>query len=269
MENDMSTYSVLTKNQEEALFLKLLSSDEGERKNARYKIILSNMKLVSSIALKHLKKNQDILPFEDLVSYGIVGLISAVDKFDVSLGVKFSTYASHRINRYIRLALSDIPRTIKIERHFQEKMRLYKRRYDEYTVKNGRRPTIDEMIEITGLKQKKIVLIQSLCYEIMSLSTIVCDDETTLYDYISYDDKSVEEIVEVRELYKTLSNCLSLLTDRERKVICYRYGLYGCSSMTQEQVGEIMECTHQTVSKIERKALNKLGKSRELVLCYK
>ena len=269
MKSDMFTYSVLTKKQEEELFLKLLSSDKNEVKKARYRIILSNMKLVSSIALKHLKKNQDILPFEDLISYGIVGLISAVDKFDISLGVKFSTYASNRINRYIRLALSDIPRAVKVERHFQEKLKLYKRKYDEYIVKYGRRPNVDEMIKITGLKQREIVLIQSLCYEIISLSTTVYDDETTLYDCISYDDKSVEQIIEERELYRTLSNCLSSLTDKERKVICCSYGLYGYSSMTQEQIGEIIGCTHQNVSKIEKKALNKLGKSRELVLCYR
>lgn len=266
MKNDMSNYSVLTKEQEKDLFLKLSSSDENERKQARFRIIMSNVKLVSSIALGYINKN---LSYEDLISYGIIGLISAVDKFDISKDVRFSTYACYRIERYIRFALSDIPRAIKVERHFQGKMKLCKRKYDEYIVKNGRKPSIDEMVKITGLKKEEIFLIQSLEYEIVSLSTTVYDEETTLYDYVSYDDKSIEEIVEERELYRTLSNCLSKLTEKERKVICCIYGLYGYSSMTQKQIGEIIGCTHQNVSRIEKNALGKLGKSRKLALCYK
>lgn len=269
MKNNISVYSVFTKKQEEKLFLELAGSDKNKSKKARYRIILSNVGLVSNIASIYFQKNKNLLSFEDLISYGIIGLISAVDKFDISVGARFSTYASYYIERYICFALKDIPRAVKVERHFQEKIKLYKKMYDEYIVKNGRRPNVDEIVQITGLKHKEIVLIQSLCYEIISLSTSQFDDETTLYDYISYDDKPVEQIVEERELYRTLSNCLSNLTDKERKVICCSYGLYGYSSMTREQIGEIIGCTHQNVSKIEKKALNKLGKSRELLLCYK
>lgn len=266
---ESSYKSVLSKEQECELFDKLASSDENERKLARDRLVLSNIGLVCDIVLKHLQKNQIVLSSEDLMSYGILKLFDIVDKFDSSNGVRFSTFAYGQIEAYIRYFILKNCHNVKVPVFFYQRVLRYNRVIDRYIVKNGRKPTLDEIIKITGYSRSDIVLIEHLRYETFSLDSEEFNGEISLFDLISCSDQeSIQDIIEKKELYGILNNSLYDLTDREREVICYRYGVLGHTSMTLDQIAQIIGCTHQNVSRIEKNALSKLGKSRKLSLYY-
>ena len=90
-----------------------------------------------------------------------------------------------------------------------------------------------------------------------------------MYDLVSYDDDSMQDVIEKRELCSVVIDALDCLNENERKVICLSFGLCGCSSMGVEGIAQVLGCSHQNVSKIKKNALNKLGKSRKLSLYYK
>ncbi|WP_342268617.1 sigma-70 family RNA polymerase sigma factor [Spiroplasma endosymbiont of Aspidapion aeneum] len=226
--NQIGGIKILSK-AEEVEFAKMIESgDEYDAKVGRDKLITSNLKLVISVARKHLNRGLD---FADLIEEGNVGLMKAVDKFDYHRGFKFSTYATWWIRQSITRAIADQARTIRIPVHMVETINKITRIERLLTQELGREPTPAEVAERFGGKNftpEKITEIKELAIEPVSLEKPFGDEEDTHFgDFVEDKDiTSPSEFAEKETLKEVLDRCFSEnLTAREEKVIRMRYGL--------------------------------------------
>ena len=222
----------------------------------------ANLRLVVSIAKKYI--GQGVL-FMDLVQEGSLGLIKAAEKFDYSKNFKFSTYATWWIKQTIIRAISNNSRTIRIPVHMTEKIRKYKKIYTTLSFEFGREPSDLEVAQRLGLTLKQVLTIKkSIIKEPISLETPVTDD-LNVGDYI--EDKSYHspEIQTKNNALKGgIENMLSTLPEKEKKIVCCRFGINGETPKTLEQLGEIMGYSKERIRQLEDAALTKIRQKKEL-----
>ena len=249
---EVARIPLLTPEEEISLFNRLNSGD----KKARTKIIEANLRLPISIAKKYTNRGLDFL---DLIQDGNLGLEKAVDKFDVTKGFKFSTYATWWIRQAITRALSDQARLIRVPVHVCE-LEYRVRRYEkECEMNQGITPTLKELAEVFKCDEDAIKRVKSLKGATISLDTPLGSDEESTYGDFIPDDYSVEDEV-VRDCTQTdiKSVALDCLTPREYKVVAMRFGFDTDVPQTLEEVGQYFNVTRERIRQIERKALRKL-----------
>ena len=240
-------------------------------KDALQKLTDSNLRLVVSVAKKHINRGLGIL---DLIQEGNIGLLKAIKKFDYRRGFKFSTYATWWIRQGITRALADQSRTIRIPVHLVESLNKITRIQRQLTQEYNREPTIDEISEATGLTKAKINTVLSASSRPVSLATLVGDDTTTEIGNL-IEDKSSDappDAVSKDMTKDEISNLLDNLTTREKLVIQLRFGLSDGKNRTLEEIGNMLGLTRERIRQIEKKAINKLrgidgiGYLRELLV---
>ena len=264
------TIPVLSFDEEKSLFNLLKSSDENIRKNARKKIANSNLRLVVSVASKYSKYR---LPFDDLVSEGNIGLLYAIDKFDVSRGNKFSTYATWWIRQRILRAINEQSNNIKLSHIFLSKIKVYYEYIDEFQSLYGRIPTLDEVISDTGLTVGDIKLIKQDLGDTVSLdSPIGDDDDSLLGDFIADDDMSIDKIIDNENLreaffkvFEELKSADRRILDKHIDIIIMRYGLDGKGKRTLEEIGKKHNITRERVRQLETKVFSKIRRSKKCI----
>jgi len=255
-------------------------------KLAQDQLAQSNLRLVVSVAKRYIGRG---LNFQDLIQEGNVGLLRAVEKFDHSLGFKFSTYASWWIRQAISRAIADQARTIRIPVHMVETINRQIRVQRRLQQELGREPTAEEIaLEMEFLEPKdveairkalragveldtalqhnlerastKVQKIQRLSREPISLDTPVGSEENSyLGDFI--EDESLPGPADAASrhmLKEQMGEILDQLAERERQVLIMRFGLEDGISRTLEDVGKEFKVTRERVRQIEAKALRKL-----------
>lgn len=235
-----------------------------EKKMAKDKLVYHNMRYVLKIAGKYIGLGND---YDDLVQSGLIGLIRAIEKYDVSTGYRVTTYATWWIKQAIARDLADNSRTIRLPVHIQDTA---KRIQSAERMLQAEGVSGDELIKrisaMTKIPEEKIRYILKTKPKMVSLDTPISSDgiggdgESVLEDFVADEQsESQETIVERNDMKREVRDCIdACLTGREKEVITMRFGLANDIPMTLEQIGEVLHVTRERVRQIEGNALRKL-----------
>lgn len=256
--NDIGRYPLLSAEQEFELY-EIIKKGGSEAVEARNKLVTSNLRLVHFYAKKYVGRGVDI---EDLNLMGVEGLIKAAERFDATVGCKFSTYASLWIQQAITRGIADEGSTIRIPVHKNEHIRKIKYVMAEFYQLNDREPSIEEICELTNLTENQVTDALDAIYSTVSFDARVGEDgDSTLEDFLSDENAANPCDMAVKDgLKAAMREALGFLTEKEALVLKLRNGI-GCDSvMTLEQIAKLPEfnVSRERVRQIEEKAYRKL-----------
>lgn len=218
-------------------------------------LIMSNMSLVKHIASKYYT-NKIGMEYEDLVSYGVMGLIDASNKFDENRGVKFSTYASIRISSYI---IDEIRKHSPISRTYTSRIKEYNKSIEALQNKYYRQPTLEEISNHMGvsIKEAQDINMKLLNINNVSLDSVIFEDESEvkLIDTLKEKDElSPTSIIEKEELQEVMAKAIDTLNEKDRLVL----SLYYYEELTLKEIGMILGVSESRVSQLNSRAISNL-----------
>lgn len=251
---------LLTTQQERELAKKIAEGDE----RAKEQFIKSNLRLVVSIAKRYIGKKMDFL---DLIQEGNLGLIAAVDKYDIETGYKFSTYAYWWINQAITRAIANKDRNVRVPVHLHGKIITYRKVVNKLEEKLGRTPTLNEIANEMNISLSEVTKLYKLQEDTVSVNYLITENESTeLGDFISVNEETPEDIViartlqdQVRSLFKECD-----LTQQEIDVLMLRNGFFDDRIFYFNEIGKKYHVTGERIRQIEAKALMKIRKSKAI-----
>ena len=252
----LTKLSLATHDQEKDFAKRILEGDQ----EAREALITANLRLVVSIAKKYTNRG---LLFLDLIQEGNLGLLRSIEKFDYTMGYKFSTYSTWWIRQAITRALAEQSRVIRIPVHIMEIVNKVRKHLRLFVQEVGREPSMEELSMRVDIPVDRIEEVVRLTQEPVSLEVTVGNKEdTSLENYISNDDAvSPEEAVIDSLLREQIEKVMVALTDREIMVVKLRFGLDDGIPRSLEEIGRILGVTRERIRQVEEKALKKLRAS--------
>ncbi|MEW6092654.1 MAG: sigma-70 family RNA polymerase sigma factor [Chloroflexota bacterium] len=224
---------------------------------ARDHLIKANTRLVVSVAKKYIGRG---VPFLDLIQEGNLGLMKAVEKYDVTRGFRFSTYATWWVRQMITRALADQARTIRLPVHMSDRIRQVYRATHALEQRLGRVPTAVELANELHLEPKRLETILNSSRIPLSLDSPVGEGEDSDLGMFIEDEFSPTPMQAAYQvmLKEKVNEVLESLTPREARVLRLRFGLDDGNAYTLEEVGEKFGLTRERIRQIEGKALRRL-----------
>lgn len=254
---EIGQYDLLSREEE----IKLAEAAANGSQKAKDDLVNHNLRLVVSIAKRYMGRGLTLL---DLIQEGNMGLIKAVDKYDVSKGFKFSTYATYWIKQAISRAVMDQARNIRIPVHIIELMSNIKKVERDFQQTHGREPKEAEVAAGLGIEVKKIKEAYTWMKDTTSLDIMVGDDEDTTVGSFIEDESVVPAFAAIEENDRTtaIRNILDTLNDREKMVIVRRFGIGLDRAETLDEIGKELGLSRERIRQIEAAALRKLRNPR-------
>ncbi|MBA5850673.1 FliA/WhiG family RNA polymerase sigma factor [Clostridium sp. cel8] len=231
----------------------------SNKSNIKEEIVKRYIPLVKYIASRVIIGKTKYIEYEDLVSYGIVGLIDAINKFDKSRGMKFSTYASIRIKGSM---IDELRKNSPISKGAVDKLNRYNRAVETLQKELGREPTTSEICEKLNISTKDIVEVENYInyISVVSLENLIFsgEDDIPVMGIIE-DDKSPspEKVLEEKEELEYLSKALKLLNEKDNLVLT----LYYYEGLTLKKIGNILNVSESRVCQLHSRAIMHLRKA--------
>lgn len=252
--NEISKEPLLSQEEEKQLFIQYANGDL----KARETLLKSNLRLVVFVAKKYSPGN-NFLSILDLIQDGNIGLMKAIDKFDISKGYRFSTYAEWWIRQGIVRGMQNTKDTIKIPINKQLDYAKIKKIMEEFFKENGREPSKEEISKHLNISIEMLESIIESKIEICSFNTLVGEDKDVELEKFIFADFDTEEFAErsitLENIYEVMKRTL---TKREQLVILLRTAQIDGKAWTLQEIGDKIHVTREGIRQIEKSALKKL-----------
>jgi len=250
---EIQRYPILARDQERSLWEAMRQGDEG----ARRALILAYLRLVVSIARAYRNRGVEFL---DLVEEGNLGLITAVDRFDVDRGIHFSTYGTWWIRQALARGVANQSRTVRIPIHVLQMMRRFVATQRRLESELRRKPEAAEVAQEMGLPEARIYRLESLVQSIHTLDVDMTNEafHGLIESEAIEQPPSLDEIIEMQIRDQQLNEMLKRLSGREEAILRLRYGFYDDRPRTLAETGEHFGLSRERIRQLEERALLKL-----------
>lgn len=236
-------------------------AQKGDKK-AEHDLLKMHLRLVVPIAKRYLKKGIDLM---DLIEEGNLGLLQAIKRFDPKKGFRFSTYAVHWVEQYIKRWVDEQFSTIKLPPHAWDNLRSWMKTWDKLKLQLGREPTLKEMSVKLNLSEKQVRSIldsMSAAYGVDSLSIAINEDEDSSLENVIPDEpaSNPDTKIMMQSTNALMLSILNELSQRERDILIMRFGVDRQEPYTLMEVAEKLGISRERVRQIEERAISKVRK---------